>query len=267
MTDLVDYPPHFWIENLDQYLICGSERAREQALSLNVPRERVLPMSGMILNPSFHAFRRPDNAFERAAGRIRLGLDPALPTGVVMFGGVGSKDALRVVRALNRPALGVQLIVLCGCHAESFQALRSIEAQIPLHIEGFTREVAHFMSLADFFIGKPGPGSISEALAMHLPVIVECNIHTMIHERYNACWIREQQLGLVVSSFDRLGEAIQELLRPERFSGFRANAARIRNSAVYEAVEWLDSILETHGGNGTQDTPTRSNFNQRLTPA
>jgi 1,2-diacylglycerol 3-beta-galactosyltransferase len=89
----------------------------------------------------------------------------------------------------------------------------------------------------------------------------------MIHERYNACWIREQQLGLVVSSFDRLGEAIQELLRPERFSGFRANAARIRNSAVYEAVEWLDSILETHGGNGTQDTRTRSNFNQRLTPA
>ena len=27
MTDIVDYPPHFWIENQDQYLICGSERA------------------------------------------------------------------------------------------------------------------------------------------------------------------------------------------------------------------------------------------------
>jgi 1,2-diacylglycerol 3-beta-galactosyltransferase len=267
MTDIADYPPHFWIENLDQYLICGSERAREQALSLNVPRERVLPMSGMILNPRFHAFRRPEDSSDRAAGRIRLGLDPVLPTGLVMFGGVGSLDALRVVRALNRPGIGVQLIVLCGRHAESLQALRSIEAQIPLHVEGFTRDVAHFMSLADFFIGKPGPGSISEALAMHLPVIVECNIRTMIHERYNARWIREQQLGLVVSSFDGLGEEIPELLRPERFAKFRANAARIRNSAVYDAVQWLDSILENHAGNGTEDSRTRSNFNQRLTPA
>jgi hypothetical protein len=267
MTDIVDYPPHFWIENLDQYLICGSERARQQALTLKVPEQRVLAMSGMILDPRFHATRRTENTSERAAGRLRLGLDPVLPTGLVMFGGVGSKDAVRVVRALNRPGLGVQLIVLCGRHGESLQALRSIDAHIPLHIEGFTRDVAHFMQLADFFIGKPGPGSISEALAMRLPVIVESNIRTMIHERYNAHWIREQQLGLVVSSFDKLAEAIPEFLRPERFNRFRANAARLRNSAVYDAIRWLDSILENHGANSTEDTLLRSNFNRRLTPA
>jgi 1,2-diacylglycerol 3-beta-galactosyltransferase len=261
MTDIVDYPPHFWIENLDQYVICGSERAREQALSLNVPEGRVLPMSGMILDPQFYAARCRENASERASGRIRLGLDPELPTGLVMFGGVGSMDAVRVVRALNRPAMRVQLIVLCGRHAESLEAVRSIDAHIPLHVEGFTRDVAHFMSLADFFIGKPGPGSISEALAMHLPVVVECNTRTMIHERYNARWIREQQLGLVVSSFDRLAEAIPELLRPERFTRFRANAARIRNSAVYDAVHWLDSILENHGTRGAEAILLRSNLN------
>ena len=267
MTDIVDYPPHFWIENLDQYLICGSEHARKQALSLNIPEERVLAMSGMILDPGFHRARRPENTSERAGGRVRLGLDPLLPTGLVMFGGVGSKDALRVVRALNRSGMGVQLIVLCGRHLESLQALRSMDAYIPMHVEGFTRNVAQFMSLADFFIGKPGPGSISEALAMQLPVVVECNIRTMVHERYNAQWIREQQVGLVVSSFDTLGEAIPELLRPERFAKFRANAARIRNSAVYDAVQWLDSILENHARNGTADTRLRSNFNRRLTPA
>ncbi len=267
MTDLVDYPPHFWIENLDQYLICGSSHARRQALSLNVPEERVLAMSGMILDPGFHRARRPENASDRAGGRVRLGLDPVLPTGLVLFGGVGSKDAIRVVRALNRPGMGVQLIVLCGRHAESLLALRSMDPYIPMHVEGFTRNVAHFMGLADFFIGKPGPGSISEALAMQLPVVVECNIRTMVHERYNARWIREQQVGLVVSSFDKLGEAIPELLRPDRFARFRANAARIRNSAVYDAVQWLDSILENHACNGTEDTRLRSNLNRRLTPA
>ena len=34
LTDIADYPPHFWIERQRQYLICGSERAVEQAREL-----------------------------------------------------------------------------------------------------------------------------------------------------------------------------------------------------------------------------------------
>jgi hypothetical protein len=67
MTDIADYPPHFWIERQDQYLICGSERARDQALSLHLPVERVLPMSGMILDPRF---------YQRAAGSERARARP-----------------------------------------------------------------------------------------------------------------------------------------------------------------------------------------------
>jgi UDP-N-acetylglucosamine:LPS N-acetylglucosamine transferase len=99
------------------------------------------------------------------------------------------------------------------------------------------------MTLADFFIGKPGPGSISEALAMKLPVIVERNIRTLAHERYNADWILERQVGLVVSSYDRVAAAVAELLDPERYARFRANAAAVQNRAVYEAVDWLSLIL------------------------
>src|SRR5262249_25852807 len=29
LTDIADYPPHFWIEAQDQYVICGSEKAVE----------------------------------------------------------------------------------------------------------------------------------------------------------------------------------------------------------------------------------------------
>ncbi len=57
------------------------------------------------------------------------------------------------------------------------------------------------MQLADFFIGKPGPGSVSEALAMKLPVIVECNAWTLPQERYNAVWVVEKEVGLVLKNF------------------------------------------------------------------
>jgi hypothetical protein len=34
LTDIADYPPHFWIERQQQYLICGSDRAVAQAREL-----------------------------------------------------------------------------------------------------------------------------------------------------------------------------------------------------------------------------------------
>ncbi len=53
LTDIADYPPHFWIESQDQFVICGSARAAEQARQLGVPDDQVLRASGMILNPKF----------------------------------------------------------------------------------------------------------------------------------------------------------------------------------------------------------------------
>ena len=77
------------------------------------------------------------------------------------------------------------------------------------------------MALSDFFIGKAGPGSVSEALAMRLPVIVERNAWTLAHERYNADWIEEQQVGIVVSNFSKVAEAVSEMLKPEVYRHYR----------------------------------------------
>ena len=91
LTDMADYPPHFWLERQGpQYVICGTERAREQAIELGHAPERVFLVSGMILNPRYYAVEPVD----RAAERRKLGLDPTLPTAIMMFGGAGfGKDA------------------------------------------------------------------------------------------------------------------------------------------------------------------------------
>ena len=74
----------------------------------------------------------------------------------------------------------------------------------PHFIEGFTKRVNYYMQLSDFFIGKPGPGSVSEALAMHLPVIVECNAWTLPQERYNTEWVVEKEVGVVLRNFTKI---------------------------------------------------------------
>jgi 1,2-diacylglycerol 3-beta-galactosyltransferase len=135
------------------------------------------------------------------------------------------------------------MIVICGRHEEAFRKLRAMRHRVPVHVVGFTTDVPFYMRLADFFIGKPGPGSISEALAMRLPVIVERSAWTLAHERYNADWIVEQQVGMVVNNFSHLGKAVAELLSPARYERYRANAAALKNSAVYEIPELLARVL------------------------
>jgi 1,2-diacylglycerol 3-beta-galactosyltransferase len=244
LTDIADYPPHFWIEAMDQHVICGSERAARQAARLGMAPERILRTSGMILHPRFYATAEPD----RRAERVRRGLDANRPTGLVLFGGEGSTEMLTIARALNAPDSGVQLILLCGRNDAVAQELRGLERRIPMFVEGFTRDIPAYMEIADFFIGKPGPGSISEALAKHLPVIVQQNAWTMAHERYNAEWIEEQGVGLAVKSFAReIREAVGYLLAPENYERFRGHAAAMNNRAVYEIPEMLESILRDQG--------------------
>ncbi len=240
LTDIADYPPHFWIEQQEQYVVCGSARAASQARELGIPVDRVLRTSGMILHPKFYESVPVDRAVERR----RLGLQPDLPTGLALFGGEGSAEMVRIARALNREGSGIQLILLCGKNKAVEGELRAMERRIPMLIEGFTREVSSFMELSDFFIGKPGPGSISEALAKQLPVIVQRNAWTMAHERYNADWVQEQGVGLVVRNFPtEISAAVRKLLAPENYAGFRRRAAAVSNTAVYEIPELLAGIL------------------------
>jgi 1,2-diacylglycerol 3-beta-galactosyltransferase len=239
LTDIADYPPHFWIERgQEQYFICGSDRAVQQALAMGHPPERVSAVSGMILQPRFYE----PVALDRAAERARLGLDPNVPTGLVLFGGSGSNVMLEIARRLDRSGVGVQLILICGRNESLVRKLRALGTRMPVFVEGFTKEVPYYMRLADFFIGKPGPGSISEALAMQLPVIVERNAWTLPQERYNADWILEKQVGRVLPNFRSIDRAVAELLEPEGLARYRANAAALNNRAVFEIPEVLARI-------------------------
>jgi 1,2-diacylglycerol 3-beta-galactosyltransferase len=244
LTDIADYPPHFWIERQQQYLICGSGRAIEQARSMGHPDDRVFRASGMILHPGF--YDAPGG--NRIARRERLGLRPDRPTGLVLFGGHGSDVMLEIAKRLDRSPLDLQLIFVCGKNEKLASELRARKSRVPCFVEGFTTRVNEYMELADFFIGKPGPGSVSEALAMQLPVIVECNAWTLPQERYNADWIVEKQVGLVLRSFDKIDAAVARLIEPSALGRYRANAAALQNRAVFEIPEILEKIFDQSRG-------------------
>ena len=240
ITDFADYPPHFWMERQAQHMICGTERAVKQAKQMGYGDDHIHLVSGMILRQRFYE----ETDLDVAAQRVRLGLRPDLPTGLVLFGGEGSTSMMDIARALDRSERPLQLIFICGRNKKLRQRLTDLPSRYPRFIEGFTSEIPYYMGVSDFFIGKPGPGSISEALAMKLPVMVVSNAWTLPQERYNAEWVREKQVGVVLRSFADVERGIAELIEPGNFARFRANAAAIHNRAVFEIPEILERILE-----------------------
>jgi len=241
LTDLADYPPHFWIEkDQRQYFICGTEHAVEQARSMGHPDDRIFRASGMILHPRFYEAPISDRLSERE----KLGLRRDMPTGIVLFGGHGSKVMLQIAERIENSDLNLQMIYICGKNEKLAAALRSQKSRLPRFVEGFTTHVNYYMQLPDFFIGKPGPGSVSEALAMKLPVIVECNAWTLPQERYNAQWVTEKQVGIVLKNFQRVEQAIAQMIEPSTLSRFNKNAASLNNRAIFEIPGILEQILE-----------------------
>lgn len=236
MTDLADHPPAFWAEpGTAQHLVCGTAHAAVQALQAGCPPERVHRVDGMLLRPAFHQ-PPPD---DRAALRTALGLPHDAPVGLVLFGGTGSRAMLRIARDLP----DVPLILLCGRNEALARALRAQPARAPRVVLGFTPDVAHWMHLADFFIGKPGPGALSEAVQCGLPVIVTRNAWTMPQERWNTEWVTRRGLGLVLPGFGGIGEAVARLVA--QLPACRQRVAAEHNRAAAQVPACLQTILET----------------------
>lgn len=234
MTDMADHPPNFWIERGQaQHLICGTPRAVSQARAARFPESHIHATSGMIIRPDFYQVAK----FDRRVERRKVGLDPDRITGVVMFGGHGSRAMQGIARQLE----DTQLILVCGHNQRLAQKLRSMSFAAPRLVLEFASDIQRYMRLGDFFIGKPGPGSISEAVQQHLPVIVVRNSWTMPQERYNAQWVRENRVGLVLPSFRSVRAAVEQL--SGELAQFKATIGHINNRAVFEVPEILAGIL------------------------
>ena len=161
-----------------------------------------------------------------------------------MFGGHGS----RVMRGIAKRLDDVQLILVCGHNAALADQLRAKSANAPRVVVGFTSQMRYFMQLSDFFIGKPGPGSISEAVQQGLPVIVVRNAWTMPQERYNTDWVLENEVGVVLEAFKDIRSGVAQVT--DNIARYRAGVQRIHNRAVFEIPEILERILASPAGVG-----------------
>jgi 1,2-diacylglycerol 3-beta-galactosyltransferase len=211
----------------------------EQARALGHDDAHIFKTSGMILRPDFYI---PDNS-DPIALRKELGFQPDLTTAIVLFGGHGSKVMYEIAQRIDGAQLPLQLILICGRNEELAAKFNARKWRMPTKVIGFTKEIHKLMRAADFLIGKPGPGSIAEAMVRKLPVLIECNSWTLPQERYNAEWVAKKRVGIVLHSFGEVVSGIQRMLEPASLAELRNNVKALDNRAIFEIPEILDKLL------------------------
>jgi UDP-N-acetylglucosamine:LPS N-acetylglucosamine transferase len=216
-------------------LVPNFNRAMYQALSIARPGTPYVTILTDFADLPPHFWIEPRQSQHLICGTPRA----VAQAYAAVFGGHGS----RVMRGIAKRLDDVQLILVCGHNTALADQLGAKTASAPRVVVGFTSQMRYFMQLSDFFIGKPGPGSISEALQQGLPVIVVRNAWTMPQERYNTDWVLENQVGVVLDSFKAIRSGVAQVT--DDIARYRANVRRVHNRAVFEIPQILEQLLTT----------------------
>ena len=121
VTDLTSANALWFAPSARSYFLPTSETLAA-ALKYGIPRPRCL-VTGLPVHPLFHPARTTTS---QLSARKQLGLNPRVPTLLVMAGGLGIGGLLPLVRAINQSSLQVQLLIVAGRNPTLFSRLQDI---------------------------------------------------------------------------------------------------------------------------------------------
>lgn len=155
-----------WMDNSADHFVVPSVPTLNDLSRLGVSKDRIDVVGYPVQQPMI-------NAKSQQQAREELGLTDR-PTCLVSLGGEGlSGNVGEIVDRLHKHSLEPQVVVICGRNRKLRLALRKqYEGDERVHVMGFVQNMADFLAACDVVVGKSGPASVMEALAVGRPVIV-----------------------------------------------------------------------------------------------
>lgn len=232
VTDLVSIHCAWMAQGVDTCIV-PTEEARAVALEARIPAKRI-QLFGMPIDPKF---ARPPH-LTRAELRQSLGLDPEKPVVLLVGGGEGAGGLASAVETLASASLPAQLAVITGRNLQLRTELEARTKQFatPTHVFGFVHNMPEFMHAADVIVTKAGPGTITEALACDLPIVLTGAVPGQ--EEGNVSWVLEHGVGKAAFTPEELLRVVRELLdenNPE-LARLRENARTVSHARSSYAI-------------------------------
>jgi len=234
VTDLIATHALWYVPGVNRCLV-PTQHARQQALARGMPAEHIL-VTGLPVGPHFTQAAQEDPR----AMRQRLGLEPDQPVVLLVAGAEGMGPLHRLCRRVAYCGEQAQLVIIAGRNERLRARLAAETWPTPVRVDGFVHNMHEWMRAADLLVTKAGPGTISEALVMALPMVLIDALPGQ--EQPNVDYVVQAGAGVWAPTPGQAAMAVYELLSSDRSSlermRTRARALAQPNAAqrVAEAV-------------------------------
>lgn len=206
ITVITDYAVHsLWVHpGVDRYMV-ACEEVKESLVSWGIESQRV-HVTGIPVSPKF------EREMDRGHIISKLGLNPDLPTFLVMGGVYEGEIVKRICQQLADSLVPVQSIIVCGKNEKLYHLIEQVSGQARNLIVrfGYVHNVEELMAVSDLIITKAGGLTVSEALTKHLPLVIFKPIPGQ--EVENAQFVQRMGAGQVAGTEEELEQFLKHFL-------------------------------------------------------
>ncbi|MEX2460453.1 MAG: glycosyltransferase [Paenibacillaceae bacterium] len=237
MTDHTDHS--YWLHPYtDQYLV-GSEHVSQLLQREHGITESEITVTGIPIRSHFC------QEFDQALLMEKHGLSSNQPIVMVMGGGLGmiGQEFIQLLQSDALPKT-IQFVIICGHNHKLKQTLTQAlkHSKHSVVLTGYIQYVHEIMAISDLIITKPGGLTISEALALELPMLLYKPLPGQ--EQDNAAFLLKA--GVALQAKDEI-ELLEQLIaifqNQQTLSTLKTQAKSFQmKSATMDA---LATILET----------------------
>jgi len=187
VTDMVTTHA-LWYDKRTDLILVPTEMARQRAIEYTMPSEKVR----VVGQPIAERYCTP--SCNKHFLRQKYGWPQDKFTILLVGGGDGMGPLGETGRAIDKSGLDVSLVIVAGRNAKLKAELEALTWENPTLIHGFTKEMPDFMRAADVIVTKAGPGTIAEALAASLPIILYAKLPGQ--EDGNVTFVEREGVGV-----------------------------------------------------------------------
>jgi 1,2-diacylglycerol 3-beta-galactosyltransferase len=248
ITDLGKVHESWLLPDADAVVVPARE-VYERALSRGISPSR-LRLLGQPIHPKFD-----DVVGTKEELRAQLGLPEDRLAVLLMAGGEGGGKLLPTTLALAKARLPIHLVVVCGRNEPLQQKLEEMSAGLPtrMTVLGFTDKIPEYFRAVDLLVTKAGPGTLAEANAAQLPVVVYDYVPGQ--ERGNVDFVRHNGLGAVaLHGAGEVVRAVRSMIRtPHRLEEIRHNQEAVAPKRSSRRIAALIAQIANTGTIPAQD--------------
>jgi processive 1,2-diacylglycerol beta-glucosyltransferase len=231
-TAVTDFGAHQqWVHPATDLYFGACDEVKEDLVTRGIPEDRVI-VSGIPVHERFGV------EVDRSQARKELGLEDRYT--VLLTAAAGSSSEVKGL-AKRISELGVQVVAVGGRHERLHKKLLAIAPETPgLRVYGFVEDMNVLMRACDLMVGKAGGLTVSEALAVGLPMVI-FNAYPG-QEMFNVDFIVNYGAGFAAHDEDDVVDKVRFLGRhPERLDQLAANARRLGRPEASKTV--CDTVL------------------------